>query len=233
MPRYILTFYLESRLNDRIEFGVYDKEAELLQTFRDLPHWFQPGATTFITFRTIDSMPKSTLQLWYRQQVDWFRRIGIEATFETLDQLVSQLSDGQQNSFLKRKNQSWNNYLHQGFGECLLQRIEIANIVADALRFFDGDRYDLDCFVIMPNHVHVIVQFRKGLRLGKQTDSWLRFSATQINRMLGRQGSFWHPEPFDHLIRSLEEFEYLRKYVRENPIKAKLKSGTFLYWSRD
>ena len=215
-------------MKDDVEFGLFDKNAEMIRTQRDLPHWFQPGTLTFVTFRTADSLPQATLQLWYRQQVDWLDRIGISATRETLNQLVSDLPEDKQNSFLKRKNQVWNDYLDLGYGKCLLKQPEIANIVADAMRFFDGQRYNLDRFVIMPNHVHVIVQFREGFPLRKQTDSWLRFSATQINQLLGLKGSFWQPEPFDHLIRSLDQFEYLRDYVWDNPTKAGLKEGEFL-----
>jgi putative transposase len=85
----------------------------------------------------------------------------------------------------------------------------------------------------MPNHVHVLAQFRPPTMMRKQLESWLHFSATQINRRLGQSGRFWQSEPFDHLVRSAEQFEYLQRYIRENPAKAKLRAGEFLYWSRD
>jgi REP element-mobilizing transposase RayT len=219
-------------MNEKIEFGVFDKDAELFQSARDLPHWFQPGTATFITFRTADSMPNSTLELWRREQLDWFRRQGIRVQGKTVEQLVSGIADSKKAAFIKKKNQLWHKYLDQGCGECLLRNREFAEMVANALRFFDGDRYDLDCLIVMPNHVHLIVQFRSGVTLRKQTDSWLRYSATQINRQCGRRGHFWQAEPFDHLIRSPRQFEYLRKYIFDNPSKAGLRTSECLYWSR-
>lgn len=84
----------------------------------------------------------------------------------------------------------------------------------------------------MPNHVHVIVQFRPGSDLDVVSQSWMRFVARQINALLGESGAFWQPEPFDHIIRSAKQFEYLQKYVKENSKKAGLREGEFLYWQR-
>src|SRR5690606_28274133 len=118
-------------------------------------------------------------------------------------------------------------------GECVLKRPTLATIVADTLKYFDGDRYDLDCLVVMPNHVQLLVQFRQGTTLGEQTKIWLRYSARLINDQLGRNGKFWQSEPFDHLIRSAEQFEYVRRYIAHNPAKANLRQGEFLYWSSE
>jgi len=104
-------------------------------------------------------------------------------------------------------------------------------MVGDALLYFHGDRYDLDCFVVMPNHVHLMVQFRASTTLSAQTDRWLRYTARKINQRLNRQGPFWQSEPFDHLVRSATQFEYLRRYIRENPNKANLQPGEYLYWT--
>jgi hypothetical protein len=59
--------------------------------------------------------------------------------------------------------------------------------------------------------------------------TWLRFTARRINKALGRSGHFWQTEPFDHLVRGAEQFEYLRRYIRDNPARAGLKPGEFLY----
>ena len=107
---------------------------------------------------------------------------------------------------------------------------DLANIVGDGLRFFDGERYDLERFVVMPNHVHLLVQMRKGTALRKQCESWLRYTARKINERLGATGEFWQSEPFDHVVRSEKQFHYLKKYIAENPLKAKLKEGEYLLW---
>jgi putative transposase len=84
-------------------------------------------------------------------------------------------------------------------------------------------------FVVMPNHVHLLAAFASAESLREQCDSWLHFTAFQINRAIGERGKFWHQEPFDHLVRSPEQYEYLREYIAENPIKARLRAGEFYY----
>jgi len=62
-----------------------------------------------------------------------------------------------------------------------------------------------------------------------QFDSWLHYTAVRINRAIGERGKFWQHEPFDHLVRSVEEYEFLRRYIADNPVKAKLREGDYLY----
>ena len=114
----------------------------------------------------------------------------------------------------------------------MLRNQELAQVVGDSLRYFDGERYDLDCFVVMPNHVHLVVQFRPPTTLRSQCESWLHYTAVQINRHLGQRCRFWQSEPFDHLIRSVEQFAYLRRYIAENPKRANLRKREYWSWAR-
>jgi len=68
---------------------------------------------------------------------------------------------------------------------------------------FDGDRYEIMDFVIMPNHVHWLVAFPAEDLMLRQCESWKRFTTTKINQVIGRQGRFWQQDGFDHLVRSL------------------------------
>jgi len=86
---------------------------------------------------------------------------------------------------------------------------------------------------VMPNHVHATVQFRNGYDLSIVGQSWMRYSARLIHRALVKQGEFWQPEPFDHIIRSPEQFLYLQKYIAENPTKANLSRNEYVYWARE
>jgi type I restriction enzyme R subunit len=63
----------------------------------------------------------------------------------------------------------------------------------------------------------------------KQFDSWLHYTAFRINPRIGAKGHFWQQEPFDHLVRSPEQYEYLRDYIAMNPEKARLQPGEFYY----
>jgi hypothetical protein len=73
---------------------------------------------------------------------------------------------------------------------------------------------------------------RASISLASQTESWLRFTAREINKRLARHGAFWQSEPFDHLVRSAEQFVYLKGYIAHNPQKANLQKGEYLYWTR-
>ena len=203
---------------------------DLLITVGNLPHWFQPGVTYFITFRTDDSMPADVLELWCRRREDWLQRHGIDTrTSKWLDKLHA-LPTAQLKEFHNSFSRELMAQLDKGHGECVLKRPNMAKIVAESLRYDDGKRYLLGDFVVMPNHVHVLSCLLGETDLEKQCFSWKKYTATRINRSLGRSGRFWQEESFDHLVRSPEQFEYLRKYIAENPIKAGLQEGEYLYW---
>lgn len=130
------------------------------------------------------------------------------------------------------RNQGWQESLDQAHGECWLRVPEFARIVGDCLLKFNGDRYDMERFVVMPNHVHVMVQMRHDWQLQEQCTSWLRFSGREINRLKQRKGRVWQTEAFDHIVRSESQFVYLQKYIADNPIKARLRTGEYLLWIR-
>jgi REP element-mobilizing transposase RayT len=216
-----------------VSFRAFDRDAEIDSSSRHLPHWFQVGVATFVTFRTFDSMPRDVVQRWHDEIAEWLRDNGHDGGVDP-GQLPTpgSLPERLQAEYRRVRSRGWQGRLDQCHGQCVLRRPELARIVADTLLHFDGNRYDLDSFVVMPNHVHLIVQFRTGFHLRQQTESWLRFSATKINRRLGRKGAFWQAEPFDHLVRSERQFEYLQSYIQENPKKANLSKGEFIYWTR-
>jgi putative transposase len=227
----------------------FDRQQDFTVAWRTLPHWSQAGTVCFLTWRTNDSLPKSLLEQLDRERAAIFQEFGLEATADAplailgenrlrrqvSPKLAKQLAklSPRDNARLKwRLFTAWDNYLAHGAGECLLARPELAAIVAESLRHFDGDRYVLTDYVVMPNHVHVLAAFADEDALLTQTTSWKRFTARQIHQALGRQGEFWQVEQFDHLVRSLEQFEYLRKYVAENPKQAGLAPGSYRHYSK-
>ena len=114
----------------------------------------------------------------------------------------------------------------------MLRRPELGKIVAGSLQKFDGDRYDLTDFVVMPNHVHVLAAFPDEESMMAQCESWKHYMASKINKALGERGRFWQQDGFDHLVRSPEQFDYLRRYIADNPKKAKLRLGEFIHCSK-
>ena len=92
----------------------------------------------------------------------------------------------------------------------------------DALLHFDGTRYDLLVWCVMPNHVHAIVRPRPGAQLSKILHSWKSFTGNAMNRILARTGAIWQPDSFDRLIRNADELERSIQYVLDNPKAAGL-----------
>ena len=95
-------------------------------------------------------------------------------------------------------------------------------MVSDALWHFDGERYRLHAWCVMPNHVHVVVTPLAGRTLSSIVHSWKSFTATEANQHLGRRGSFWMQEYFDRAIRDEHHFRSAVEYVEHNPVNAGL-----------
>ncbi len=217
-------------LRSRIQ--VFDPAQEFAVIERRLPHWAQPGTICFITWRTWDSIPDSVLQSWLATRDDWLARHGIDPKKENWDNQVRLLDRSLVAEFRTLVADRWSEHLDECHGECVLRRPELAQIVADSLRHFDGDRHDLTDFVVMPNHVHLLAAFSEESAMLTQCESWKHFTAVQINRALGRRGKFWQADGFDHLVRSVEQFEYLRRYIADNPRRASLRSGEYVHCSK-
>ena len=160
-----------------------------------LPHCDEPGRIQVITYRLADSVPK-----------------------EVIDKLDQDLSQGNESERRKRIEE----YLDSGYGKCYLADERIAEIVQENLLRFDGDRYRLLAWVIMPNHIHNIVEILEGFTLEKVIHTWKSYTANAVNKVLGRQGAFWQPDYFDRFIRDDKHLERAVYYVEFNPVKAGL-----------
>jgi len=228
--------------NDNPIFRPLDRERDIDVRERNLPHWFQPGAAIFVTFRTIDSLPKEVVLRMQRELEEWLRirDLPVELAMSAItqrrpdhDMLFKSLEPRNRGEFQRLVNRLFHWSLDECHGRCPLRQREIAEIVANVILHDDGTKFDLDRFVVMPNHVHAIVQFRAGFDLSVIGQSWMRYSARQINQRLGLTGALWETEPFDHIIRSEEQFVWVQEYIADNPRKAHLPEGEFVLWMRD
>jgi putative transposase len=206
----------------------FDPKADLSVHEHFRPHWTQAGAVVFITFRAHDSIPREVLQRWEREKQDWLKTRGHDAA-KHWSVVLPTLTEKDRADFYMQFNRCREDFLDTCHGRCLLRRPELARIVANSLLHFDGKRYRMGDFIVMPTHVHLLAAFATADAMTKQCDSWLHFTAFQINRVIGENGKFWQQEPFDHLVRSLEQYEYLRQYIADNPRKARVKPGEYLY----
>jgi putative DNA methylase len=112
--------------------------------------------------------------------------------------------------------------LDAGRGSCMLRDPKNAQIVEAALRYGAGRYYDLHAYVIMPNHVHVLITQHEAARLADIVHRWKGWSAKQINRLTGRSGQFWQRDYFDQFIRDEAHFHAAFAYIEQNPVMAGL-----------
>ena len=225
---------------NEVEFSALDQDAEIAVRNRNLPHWFQPGVAIFVTFRTLDSLPKDVLLRMRKEFEDWLNLQKFPSDF--VKRFFDPRSDSNRAALdlfpqkiraaiSRRYDRLFHQALDDCYGDCILRNKDIAQIVANSMLHGNAKRFDMESFVIMPNHVHAIVQFRQGFDLGIVGQSWMRYTARLIHARNGGIGGLWQPEPFDHIVRSREQFAYFRQYNALNPQKANLKKGEFLYWN--
>ena len=108
-------------------------------------------------------------------------------------------------------------------GPLYMNRPDIAQMVVAAIQYRDPVQYLLHSFVVMPNHVHMLITPKE--RVEKIMQSLKRFTARRANAILGLTGRpFWQDESFDRLVRNDDEFARITRYIEMNPVDAGLVS---------
>lgn len=214
-----------------MELHFFDPKAGTAILERRLPHWSQPGVVCFITFRTHDSMPQSVVEKWLADRSCWLRKQGVTETDPDWKTALQALDQVRQHEFYNEFSSRWHNELDSCHGACVLRDPANANIVADSFHEFDEKRYLLTDFVVMPNHIHLLVAFLDDDSMLSNCEGWKRYTARKINKNLKAKGRFWQQDGFDHLVRSESQFEHYRRYIANNPEKAGLKPGEFIHYS--
>ncbi len=143
-------------------------------------------------------------------------------TFRLNDSLpvhvLAQLSDLAANE----KNIVLEAELNAGHGECLLAQPPVAEIFKQVLLAKHSQDYYLHAWVIMPNHVHLLVEPLNSCVLSDILQAIKSISARQANQLLAREGAFWQRESYDHLVRDEDDFNHALEYIVQNPVKANL-----------
>jgi putative transposase len=160
---------------------------------RHLPHWQPPGKILFITWRLAGSLPAA----FWRE--------------------CSEKSEG-------KKFVAFDRFLDSGQrGPMWLKNPSVANLVMEALRYGESQRhlYRIFAFVVMSNHVHVLIETVQPIR--RITKFLKGYTARCANRVLGRTGqAFWQDESFDHWVRNPAQLERIVRYIENNPVTAGL-----------
>ena len=162
-----------------------------------LPHFDGGAIPQFVTFRLADSLRQKLLEKW---------RSELEEKAPAFRRRIEL-------------------FLDQNYGQCYLRDPTIAQIVQNALLFFDGKRYKLSAWIVMPNHVHLLMTPQPGYTLSRILQSLKSYTGNEANKIVNRHGRFWQTESFDRYIRDANHFYKVIAYIENNPVKARLCSS--------
>jgi len=186
---------------------------------RHLPHWDVPGATYFVTACLAGSIPAQGLLNIRSLEQRFAASRPRDASSDWDDIAWKRL-------FVERER-----WLDCDPAVSHFRQPELANLVADALQHFHGERYERIAWVVMPSHFHWLF---------RPLDAWAAtvppkraarevimhsvksFTAHGCNELLQRTGPLWQQESFDHCVRDEEELERIFDYIEQNPVKANL-----------
>ncbi|MDP1675809.1 MAG: transposase [Bacteroidota bacterium] len=193
---------------------------------RHLPHFLPSEAIFFVTFRLVNSLP-----VWIIDKLrnEYDSELAL-AEYKKTDPSIKKLPE----EFYRRYFLEFDGFLdNQKSNDNWLNDSRVAKVVADAIHFRANIKYDLICFCIMPNHVHLVIEIlEKHNNAANSTTKYLTkvlqslksYTAIQSNIILQRDGQFWQSENYDRVIRNEKEFEEVINYVAYNPVKAGLVS---------
>ena len=163
-----------------------------------LPHFDAGEVFQSITFRLHDSMPQNLIERW---------KLVLAHECEGLEDKLRYRIEA---------------YLDRGLGVCYLSDPRVGSLVQSALLHFDGDRYRLSAWVVMPNHVHVLAAPLPTHSLSGIMHSIKSYTSQEANKVLTRKGKFWFEDYFDRYIRNAQHFENAVSYIESNPVRAGL-----------
>ncbi len=163
-----------------------------------LPH-FDGAVTQFVTFRLADSLPQGVLKR-FEKEIDHDK---LTKNSDEYREMVEQ-------------------YLDKGVGSCILKNPTIAEIVQQTIEYENERTCKVASWVVMPNHVHILLRPLNGHSLSDILKRIKGVSARKINELEGSSGSVWQPDYFDRFIRDEDHFLKTIKYIKNNPVKAGL-----------
>ncbi|MCM8809819.1 MAG: transposase, partial [Candidatus Omnitrophica bacterium] len=186
-------------------------------THRNLPHWTKSGSIYWITFRLADSLPQEKINQWKEEYEIWSKNN------------PKPLNEKQWEEYNKKFGNKFENWLDAGYGSCILSKPEIREKVKECIMKFDNEKLKIHAVVIMPNHVHLLIEPFPGYSLSEILKGIKGASAREINKILGITGNkIWMEESYDHIVRSEKEYCHFIQYIFENPKKANLSEDK--YW---
>lgn len=132
---------------------------------KDLPHINAYGTYQYITYRLNDSLPKEIIQ---NMELD-----------------LNEITDDDE--LFRQKEERIDDYLNKKYGSCILEYPEIASIVLSSWSFNSGKEYDLIAWVIMPNHVHLLIKQYLNANINDIVKHWKSYTSRLILDLFKRE----------------------------------------------
>ena len=231
-------------------FRPFDPDGPLCVYVRNLPHWRQEGAMYFVTFRQSDSIPKAVLAEWFDTRQRWYNAHHInldwrESDPERFTAAFRKIAAEVRRPFEREQARLLHEELDRSHGSCVLRHALPRHEVIQSLMHFHGERCWLGDFVVMPNHIHALVQPFDGWELEELLGSIKRWTSRLIGKWLAAQSKslqpepmharerFWQPEFYDRIVRDGAELHRYRRYIADNASKAGLPAGQYEYQAAD
>jgi REP element-mobilizing transposase RayT len=199
-------------------FDGLDLNRPVRRYVRHLPHWRQDGATYFVTFRLADSLPEAKMIEIQNFRRHWEYTHPEPRSEEDWKKLAHEVF---------RRTESW---LDDGHGACHFRESRWINELHSRLQHFNGQRYQLSCSVIMPNHCHLIIRPFDGQDLEDILGVIKGITARQINGAIGNQGELWQQECYDRIVRDLEHLRNVIQYIGRNPMSLRIPRSQWPLW---
>jgi len=187
---------------------------------RNLPHIQPVDAVFFISYRLAFSLPVA----FYRKLQTY--RQEFENKLKLQEKLMSESKSKMCNNFNKKIFNLTDKFIANYIGSPQwLKNHQVANVIVENLFKWDDIRYELLCYCIMPNHVHILIkpllkEEREPFSLARIMQAHKGYTASQSNKILKRRGQFWQYESYDHYVRDYEELLRIVRYILYNPVKA-------------
>jgi len=201
---------------------------------RHLPHYQPIGYAYFVTTRLSGTIPKHLYDKYKDEYVAKLKNISELKSLKEKTKLYHKLN---KEHFLEMEK-----ILDScSYGNVWLGNKKVAEIIKKTFHFYDDKRYNLICYTIMPNHIHLIFFpliesynnfLQVHIKKKKTEDTFYfvtkiiqdikKYSAKESNKILKRSGKFWQSESYDHVIRNKTELLSTVEYVLNNPVKAGL-----------
>ena len=151
--------------SQRVSTPFYNPETNTEVTEHRLPHWHQDQTYCFITWRMGDSLPQSKLKVWRAVRNQW------------LTHNPKPWSEEQHQEYKETFHKTIDKWLDAGSGSCALMKAGVRDIMIEALHYRDRRDYQLLSYVIMPNHVHVLLCLHSDKDLSKMMKSLKGYTA--------------------------------------------------------